>query len=136
MHIPNKKEFLKELEGIKNDKVKSDLIKVYNHLIGKEKVDNVKNLINDIFKELFKSEFSEEINIPYRFLNTLIAKVLFTVMFYSELEKTYSVNEVAGLLGCSRQYVWQIKDKLNGYKEGGRLKFKESDIKAYMAKKQ
>lgn len=136
MFIPSEVEFLKELEQIDNENLKCKLKKVYYHILGSNKVDNINEIIEESFKGLFKREFSDEVNIPYPFLNTVIARVLFTALYFKD-EKKYSINDIVNITGKSRQYIWQERDAghLKGHKEGKRWVFMESDVKEYLKKR-
>lgn len=133
MNIPDRKIFMKEVESLTNEKVKERLIKVYEAFLGKEDKVNLKKEAKDVLKELFKKDFSKEIDIPFSFLDTTIAKLLFGIMYATE-EKQYTMGDLVELTGYTRQYLWQeIESKnLKGDKVGGRWRFNESEVKRYM----
>lgn len=132
------KAFNKELKQlVQNDVVEkiNELYQVYKMLDSNKEIefDNIQSQIDDILEKLFKNQYSNELMIPYSFLNSEIGKVLFTIK-YSNTEKVYTSTEVAEMLGCSLQYIAKLvkEDKLKGHKKTGRNYFFESDVIKFM----
>lgn len=143
MLIPEKKDLMKEIELLKDENIKDKVLKLYNHILGKEEVPNVNVIVKETLADLFPNRFSSEVMIPLSFHDTLIAKLLFSIM-YCQQEKMYSMQELIELtktdekpLGLTRQYLGQeIKNKnLKAEKKGNRWLFKESEVNRYLAKK-
>lgn len=143
MFIPEKKELVKEIEILENEEIKQKLLILYDHLLGKKNVVNVNVIVKEVITELFPNRFSTDVMIPLAFHDTLIAKLLFSII-YCKQERMYGMQEVIELTktdkkpsGFTRQYLGQeIQNKnLHGEKKGGRWLFKESEVNRYLAKK-
>lgn len=144
MVIPDKSVFIKEVEEITDSKeTREKLIKLYDHSTGYEKTNNANKLIHEVLKELFGDKFSADPVIPYKFLGTNIAKVVFSIM-YNLNENLYSMEDLIELAkaeirpeGYTRQYLGQeIRDgKLKGTKKGKVWWFTEEEVREYFDKK-
>ncbi|MGL5381740.1 helix-turn-helix domain-containing protein [Clostridium sp.] len=138
----NVEAFEKELKNLgKDDVIKKieELYQVYKLLDSDNEIqfDNIQSQIEEILEILFKNQYSNELMIPYSFLNSEIGKVLFTIK-YSNTEKVFTSSEVAEMLGCSLQYIAKLvkEGKLKGQKKSGRNYFFESDVVKFMENKE
>lgn len=143
MYLPSKEEFEKELSTIQNEESKEKLTKIYNHLTGTKKIRNIKSVCKELIKELFKTEFSTDVNIPYRFLNSNLGSIVFTALYCKSIEKYYNATEVVELTktlenpkGFSRQFIVMEANSgnLKGTKKGSWV-FEETDVNEWLIKK-
>lgn len=135
MKLPNKKELITEINEMDTE-IKEMIIDCYEHAAGNKSIKNPKEVVNKVLKELFKTNFSEEILIPLSFHNTQLAKVLFSILYGIE-SKIYLMSEVVELTGFSRQYLGQeAKDgNILGTKCKGSWTFEKEEVNRYLSKK-
>jgi uncharacterized protein YeeX (DUF496 family) len=134
--IPEKANFIKEVESIvENTETRAKLVRLYDHLKGYIKIENTNAEIEEVLRELF-GRFTQDILIPYKFHNTLIGVVIFTIM-YGMQEKTYTTKDIINVTGYSKQYLKQEMDDKNllGTKINGKWQFTESQFNEYLIKK-
>lgn len=139
MFIPEKIQYEQEAARF-NDQISSKLYELYDHLLGTKKIKNAKMAVKSILSEMFKTQYSSETNIPLKFLDTSVGKVLFGILFGTD-EKMYIVNDIIQLTvsdkrpkGVSR--AWLAKEIKEGYLKGtyqnGRWTFTESEVDEYL----
>lgn len=131
----SKKSYISEIETIKtSEKCKEKLIFLYDVYLGKQTCKSIKNEIKAVLEEIFKSDYSKEIMIPYAFLETSVGIVLFTLQYNGE-EKLYNTKDLIELAGFSKQYIHQqITDKvIKSHKDSnGNYFFYESEVMDYL----
>ncbi|MBU3173256.1 hypothetical protein [Clostridium estertheticum] len=144
MLIPEKEEFLKEIDKTAtiNVETREELIRIYNHLKGYEKIVNINECLENVLREMF-GKYTTDIMIPYQFHKSMIGTVIFSVM-YGMKEVTYTVKDIIQLTktdknpkGYTKQYVGQeIRDgNLKGNVERGRHVFVKEDVNKYLVTK-
>lgn len=134
--VPEKSDFVKEVESIvENKETRVKLERLYDHLKGYVKIENPNVEIEEVLRDLF-GRFTQDILIPYKFHNTLIGIVIFTIM-YGMQENTYTTKDIINVTGYSKQYLKQEMDCKNliGTKVGGKWHFTESQFNEYLIKK-
>lgn len=143
MIIPSKKIFMKEVNRIKNEEIRIKLSNIYDHLTGVNKLDNAKEVINEILESMFCLSKDVGILIPYSFLDSNIGRVLFSA-FYGFNQSIYTINDIIDFTksekkpkGFTRQYI--IKEINNGNIAGvffnSNWFFYEDEINRYLLKK-
>lgn len=130
MLLPNKIEFEKELEEIEDERIKENLRSIYSNILGKVSLES--GFVKKVLKDLFPNPYTEDILIPLKFHETLIGRMLFTVLY--ETSKQYTVNELVQITGHTKQYIGQeLKSgKLKGEKINNRWVVNEENLKKYM----
>lgn len=134
--IPSRTKFLNEVKKSNFDEnIKKDLISIYEHLLGNEKIENIEILVDQTIKKLFPAVYSTDNMIPYSFVSTSIGTVLFTALFKED--KLLTVNEVMEISGFTRQYITQeIKaGNLNAEKISSVWKLREKEVYDYLESK-
>lgn len=134
----SKESYIKEIDSIKiSESVKEKLMYLYDCYLGKQTCKFLKNEIKLVLEEMLKNDFSKEILIPYKFLESSIGIVLFTLQFKG-VEKIYNTKDLIELSGYSKQYIHQqIRDKaIVSHKDSnGNYFFDESEVMSYLKQK-
>lgn len=150
MILPDKDEFIKEIEFITNEQTREDLSFIYDNLKNKKRssvshvyknndnieiITKVKSILNDLFNPY---KISNEPMIPFSFFQTLIGKVIMSAI--SE-NVDYTVTDLATMTGLTSQYINQeIKSgRLKASKDSGRWlipAYEAERFLSYKAKKQ
>lgn len=142
--IPDKNEFMNEVESIKDVEVRNKLLLLYNHFMKYEKVKNVSRLVKEVLNDIFNyNGLSADPQVPLSFHFTAIGRVVFGVL-YNQEERVYSVKELMEFTktqekpeGLSKGQISQdfSSGKLKGDKKGGRIYFNESQVNEYLVSK-
>lgn len=139
----NEELFLSEIEQIKDESIKEDLLNLWNIQVKSYDgvVDEKFELANKILNALFNPEsMSNDTNIPLSFLNKEIGKLIMSSMT-SVNSKLYSVNEVVELTktedrpsGYSVQYIIQEirSGRMKAIKKGNRWFLQHSELKKFL----
>lgn len=139
MFIPEKEQYREEALRF-SPKIQGGLFELYDHILGTRKIKNAQKMVRTILSEIFTAQYSNETNIPLKFLDTSIGKVLFTIMFGME-ERIYTVNDIIQMTvseskekGVSRAWLAkEIKEgSLVGTFSNGRWIFNESQVDDYL----
>lgn len=126
-----------ELIKIKNEKIKTDIWQLHDHLQGTKKLSNASLIAINILESLFKIEYSGQVMIPLDFIKDYpnISKIIFSSLF--NIGELYEIKEVAELTGFSVQYIWkEIQNgNINAIRKGGIWLFTQVSINDYLVKK-
>lgn len=144
MFIPDKEEFMREVNRIENADVRKTMDDLYNHLLGKKKIENVASVIYGVLAELFpKNMYFKEVFIPLDFHKTIMGRVLFSILYGIE-EFSYTINDIIEFSkternqkGYSKQYLKQEIDhgRLKGEKKDGVWRFTQSQVADFLGAK-
>lgn len=134
----SKESYIKEIESLKiSESCRDKLIFLYDCYLGKQECKSIKNEVKTVLEEMFKNDFSKDITIPYKFLESSVGIVLFSLQFKGE-EKIYNTRDLIELSGYSKQYIHQqIRDKaIVSHKDSnGNYFFYESEVMNYLKNK-
>lgn len=137
MFIPEKQQYTEEVLKF-NEKIQEDLFELYDHLLGVKKIKNPNKAVKSVLSGIFANQYSNEVNIPLKFLETAVGKTLFVIMFGME-ERTFTVNDIIQMTksdrekGVSRAWLKKEIDSgtLKGTFQNGRWIFTESQVEDY-----
>lgn len=147
MIIPDLEELLKETNQLNLSKeVEDKIIQVYNFCKGfkETEIENIDEFIKDILKNIFNSNFTSDIMIPFDFINTNIGKILFYAKFGIE-EELYSIKDLIELSktperpkGFTKQYIKQEIDahRLKAFKRSYRWYITKAEVNRFLEKKE
>lgn len=132
-YIPERDEYIKEVEKIENDDIKSSLMDLYDHLVGKIEIKDVNKQIKELLCILFINE--QKPLVPLEFFDTIISRVVFSIMY--NLPKMYTVKDIVELTGYKKQNIHKdIKnERLKGEMKNGEYLFTEEEVTEYLIKK-
>jgi len=133
MNIPERNQYMKEVEKIENEEIRSSLIELYDHLTGKIQINNVNKQIKELLCLMFTNE--KRPLVPLEFFDTILSRVIFSIMY--ELPKLYTVKDIIELTGYRKQNIHKdIKnEKLKGEMKNGEYVFTEEQVNEYLIKK-
>jgi hypothetical protein len=145
MKLPNRQEFINDLNLINNSEIRDKLIGLYDAYVdvSKDRLDLYERL-KDILNLLFNPYgLSTEACVPVSFFSNSIGQLAVAIM-YDTSEKTYTVQDLIELSktasrpgGYSKQYIGQeIKaGKIKATWINGRWEITEIEIKKYLTEK-
>lgn len=119
MIIPDKDVFVDSISEF-DVTTRGILLSLYDHLAGHQMLDDPQEAVELALKGLFPPGFMmTEITVPFSFHFTPLGQVIFGVMYGSNVDKLYTVNELIELTktderpkGYSKQYIYQeLRDK-------------------------
>lgn len=133
MNIPDRNEYIKEVDKFKNEEIKSSLMELYDHLIGKIEVKDVNKKIKELFCLLFVNE--QKPIVFLEFFDTIIARVLFSIMY--NFSKLYTVKDIIELTGYKKQNIHKDMklERLKGEMKNGEYIFTEEEVSEYLVLK-
>jgi hypothetical protein len=139
MFIPDKKKFMEEVSKVQSEKAREQLVDLYEHLLGTKILINANKVVKEVLTEMFQiNQFSKEVLIPLNFHDTLIAKVLFPIM-YGQEEKLYTIADIIEMSKAFRPKPFtkewlsqEIKEgNLKGTFKSKRYHFTQSQVSDY-----
>lgn len=130
MNIPDKNEYIKEVEMIDNEEIRSSLMELYDHLIGKIEIKDVNLKIKELFCNLFNNE--QKPVVPLEFFDTIISRVLFSIMY--NMQKIYTVKDIVELTGYRKQNIHKDMkaERIKGEMKNGEYIFTEEEVSEYL----
>lgn len=133
MNIPDRNEYIKEVEKIDNEEIRSSLTELYDHLVGKIEVKDVNKKIKELLCLLFVEE--QKPIVPLEFFDTIISRVLFSIMY--NLPKLYTVKDIVELTGYKKQNIHKDmkNERLKGEMKNGEYIFTEEEVSEYLIMK-